>query len=760
MNQGSNNLSDLTQSQLLIWTGQQLSPNVPLYNSVYTFELSGEINVSDFQKAFQILIDNSDAMRTVFETIDNLPQTKLLDSISYQVELLNLSKERFANELFQTWLNERMKKRFELAEPLFDSVLINMPDNKFIWYFNQHHIICDASGVAVLYKLLSKIYTCLNDETTEDIYIPRFHNYIQYEKANRYNTKNVSSTAYWEKQLQSVPKNLKLYGKTVEESTTLSKRVSVSLGKQRTERLLEIARSKDFRLLNAHLSLFNIFASILSVYLSRVTNEQHIVSFGTPVHNRTTPDFKATPGLFIEFFPFVSEVRKEDTFLSLFKRISTVTYEFLRNASPGASTPKMNRAFNVILNYIITDFPDFHGLPAKAVWHHPDHTDSNHHLRLHVYNDDTDSIKLYFDLNLAVFTQKMFDTVPGHFIQLVDTFIENQNQSIGLASLLNESEFQRIVIDFNRQQEITNKTVLELFQIQVQKHPQKPAVSDKTKSLSYADLDEKSNQLAHYLIANEITAGERIAIYMNRSADLFVAILGAFKAGCAYVPIAGNNPRNRVIDRIKAAKAAIVLTDSQHAGGCDELQVPLVRIDTDWERIKKQDTTYPDNLISPEALAYIMFTSGSTGQPKGVQISQRALANYINWAGKEYGLTDHATFPLFTTIDFDLTVTSVFVPITIGASIIVYEESKHGPDLAIFDVIEDNRADVIKLTPSHLSLLTAQDLSNSRVRTMIVGGEDFKRDLAERITVSFPRQLKIFNEYGPTEATVGCLVHR
>src|SRR5688572_30663550 len=170
MNQDFNKLSDLTQSQLLIWTGQQLSPNVPLYNSVFTFEVSGEINVSHFQTAFQILIDKSDSMRTVFESIDDIPQTKLLDSVSYQVGLLDFSKEKLPNEYFQSWLNERTKKSFELSKPLFDSVLVKMPADKMIWYFNQHHLICDASGVPVQYKALTKIYRRLAEgATTTDI---------------------------------------------------------------------------------------------------------------------------------------------------------------------------------------------------------------------------------------------------------------------------------------------------------------------------------------------------------------------------------------------------------------------------------------------------------------------------------------------------------------------------------------------------------------------------------------------------------------
>jgi non-ribosomal peptide synthetase component F len=347
------------------------------------------------------------------------------------------------------------------------------------------------------------------------------------KKANRLDLKNSSVKAYWEEKLKSVPNNLKLYGKTVEGNTTLSKRVSLPLGSQRTAKLLEIAKEKDFCMLNSQLTLFNIFASILSIYLSRISNEQNNLTFGTPVHNRTTSDFKKTPGLFIEFFPFASEVKNEDTFTSLFKRVSTKAYEFLRNAQPGASTPKLNRAFNVILNYINTDFPDFNGISCDAVWRHPDHSDSSHHLRLHVYNDDADDecIKLYFDLNRAVFSEKMFETVPNHFLKLLDAFIENPNQSIGQASLLGEAEFQQIVLDFNRQKEVENKHVLELFQIQVRKNPQKTAVSDKTKNLSYADLDEKSNQLANYLIEKGITVGERVAIYMNRSEYLIVAYL-------------------------------------------------------------------------------------------------------------------------------------------------------------------------------------------------------------------------------------------
>src|SRR5215203_2047133 len=126
MNQAPDNLSNLTQSQLWIWTGQQLSPNVPLYNVVFTFELSGEIDLSLFRKAFQILVDQSDSMRTVFESHDHIPQSRILDSISYKPEFLDFSHEENPNEHFKSWLNQRKKINFDLAKPLFDSVLIKI----------------------------------------------------------------------------------------------------------------------------------------------------------------------------------------------------------------------------------------------------------------------------------------------------------------------------------------------------------------------------------------------------------------------------------------------------------------------------------------------------------------------------------------------------------------------------------------------------------------------------------------------------------
>ncbi len=743
----------LTQSQMSMWTGQMLEPENPLYNMVYTFDLRGEIKTDHFQKAFQGLVKRSDALRTVFEGSINEPRQRVLDEIEYELEIL----EDFDKTELENWIKKRSQKNLDLAKCTFDSALIKLSGERFIWFFNEHHLTTDARSSSLIFKKMSELYAASVSGDFEKVPpFPAYRNYITHEKLVRTSSEREAVKKYWQEKADALPDPPKLYGRENSKKETFSERIVVDLGVERSRALINLTNESDLRAFTTDLSLFNIFATILFAFLCRVSG-QNDLAIGTPVHNRPTPDFKQTPGLFIEFFPFACEVASEDTFQTLFKRISRETFEFLRNARSGASTPATNRKFNVILNYIDTDFPDFNGIPGEAIWRHPDRTDASHHLRLHVYNDKkAASIKLFFDLNRGVFNEPKLKTVPAHFLKILDSFIEDRVQGITENSLLSGAEYQNLVVDFNRETEKENPNVLELFRRQVKQNPERIAIKDKSQSLSFAELDERSNKLANLLIEKGINAGDRVSLHLKRSADLIVGILGTLKSGGVYVPISSSNPKKRVAEKVKLSESSMVLTHGELSGNLEGSEISIV----DFEKIERQSSKNPERKINPKNLAYIMFTSGSTGVPKGVKISHGALANYINAAGEKYCQTENPTFPLFTTIDFDLTVTSIFLPLTFGGNIEVYEESEAGtPDLAVLDVVEDNKADVIKLTPSHLSLIKDKDLSGSKIKTMIVGGEDLKTALAESISKSFPGGVKIYNEYGPTEAAVGCILH-
>ena len=186
----------------------------------------------------------------------------------------------------------------------------------------------------------------------------------------------------------------------------------------------------------------------------------------------------------------------------------------------------------------------------------------------------------------------------------------------------------------------------------------------------------------------------------------------------------------------------------------------VVTLDSDFSQIDRYATSNPEPAASPSNLAYVIYTSGSTGKPKGVLIEHRSLVNYIWWANQTYCRGERLTWPLFSSLAFDLTVTSIFTPLISGGRIVVYREDPGVRGLVILKVIEDKAADIVKLTPSHLAMIKDLDLAATRIRKLIVGGEDFKTELALDIAKKFGRPVEIYNEYGPTEATVGCMIHR
>jgi amino acid adenylation domain-containing protein len=248
-----------------------------------------------------------------------------------------------------------------------------------------------------------------------------------------------------------------------------------------------------------------------------------------------------------------------------------------------------------------------------------------------------------------------------------------------------------------------------------------------------------------------------VGVLLRHSTDTLVAILGILKSGAAYVPLDPEHPIKRVRQLLADSNTPVVVTTADLAGilGDDQVRVCL---DGDTPALDRQPTASPGVPVSAEAAAYVIYTSGSTGRPKGIVISHRALVNYIVWANATYLNGEPLRFALHSSLSFDLTVTSIFCPITTGGTVVAYSGVSAEP--AIFSALREDRVEVIKLTPSHLSLIAEKRDTPSRLRTLIVGGESLDTGLARRIHTKFDGRVAVFNEYGPTEATVGCMVHR
>jgi amino acid adenylation domain-containing protein len=364
-----------------------------------------------------------------------------------------------------------------------------------------------------------------------------------------------------------------------------------------------------------------------------------------------------------------------------------------------------------------------------------------------------------------------------HFRQLLEKALFDVNSRLEAIRFLSKHEKKQLLYDFNDTGAgyPENKTIYELFSEQVKKNPDRIALVEGDRNLGCRELNQRANRLAHLLRKKGVKPDTIVGIMLERSIQLVMGILAILKAGGAYLPIDTESPTNRVTSLLNDTRAPILLTDSQGVKNHSFLelqdnflshQAPYTTADIllmdDLSGCFTEGTgKNPEPGSHANNLAYTIFTSGSTGIPKGVLIDHGSLVNYTHWAAKNYLNTNEnqvVYFPFYTSSAFDLTVTSLFLPLITGNTIIIYSQEHKG--LEITKAIDDIRVGIIKLTPSHLKLLREKNSRNPNIQCLITGGEELETRLARDIGMHFSSSTKIFNEYGPTEATVGCMIHQ
>ncbi len=757
----------LTQAQMMLWLGQKLSPDAPLYNMAHAFHVSGPVDVSAFDQAFQAFLDRSDAFRSTITESDGVPRLRVPEHVAAEIEHLDFSDHNDPEAAFAAWSRERARRPFDLAHRMYDTALVRLGPERFAWYLNQHHLITDAWSTTLVFRLVAEYYgLALAGELATAPAPPTYRAFAEDQWQQRGSRRMASAEAHWRGRLEAAPETLpSLYGGSVGGEDTRNHRMTVDLGPERSERLRELAAAPEFRALTGHLSVFNLIATVLFSFLHRVSGQQDL-SIGTPAHNRPSPGLKETPGLFTEVLPLYARVEEDDSFRSLFGRVRDETMSFLLNAQPGVTVPELARSFNVVLNYIHSSMPAFHGWPTRNEWIHPGHADPGQVLRVQVHDfEGSGSLQVAFDVNDGAVDADARTRLPGHFLRLLDALLEDPDQLVGGPALLSieEAAGSAGALTGAVTEVAADRTVLALFEERATREPDATAVRAGFRVLSYSEVDRAANRLARRLIDQGVKPGMRVGVHLKRSPELVVALLATWKAGGAYVPMAADYPSERVRFMLEDAGASLLLTSGDLEEGGGVPSIPVLRVD-ETDLFDESGDSTPSRATDPlpsAALtdpAYIMYTSGSTGAPKGVVVEHRALQNYVTWATSCYG--SGLAFPLFSSISFDLTVTSLFVPLVSGGEVCVYPEKGGAVDLTLFDILDDDRVDIIKLTPSHLQLIRGRNLENARVRQLVVGGEDLKRDVAESVQRSLGPDARIYNEYGPTEASVGTVVHR
>ena len=368
--------------------------------------------------------------------------------------------------------------------------------------------------------------------------------------------------------------------------------------------------------------------------------------------------------------------------------------------------------------------------------------------------------EFHYDANL--FSIADIKRLAGHFQTLVESAVSNPEVKVSELEILSDRDRHQLLVEFNNTQTDypQNKRIHQLFEEQVQQTPDKIAVVFEDKQLTYAELNARANQLAHYLQKLGVVPDMPVGIYAERSLDIIIALLGILKSGGAYLPLDPALPAESLATRLRDAHASILLTQHSLVQTLPNCSAQVVCLDTDWHVIDRESNLAPYSEVKCENLVYLLFTSGSTGKPKGVAVEHRQLLNYL------YGILDRLdlrianSFATVSTFAADLGNTVIFPALCTGGCLHIISQERASDPVALANYFNHHPIDCLKIVPSHLAALLASSPTQFILPQthLILGGEAATWDLIETIHQQVPK-CQIFNHYGPTETTVGVLTY-
>lgn len=746
----------LTHAQLRIWYTEKLHSYTSLCNIGGTNRINGVVDFNLLEEAINNLVKFNDGLRLRIIEQNEAVYQYVSEHEPIRLDFKDFSIYENPDAELNKWVEEEASKPFVLENGrLFYFALFKISDNDCGYFAKFHHIISDGWSIKIVTEQICNNYVKLF--RGEEIKHQEQYSYLEYiDKERKYlnSDRFIKNKEFWYEKLKELPENFLVNSS----KRTEAKRSTIDLDKCLSSRI------KSFVSEN-RCSINTFFVSILLFYINISTQKEDII-IGTPVLNRSDKVEKNIFGMFTSTMPFRVKLSCEGTILDI---ISDV-HKGLKNCYVNQKYPydllasdlDLNRRgyenlFQFCVNYYNTKLAsEFNGVPSKVVEFHNGNQLYSLQLVIREWSD-TGCITLDLDYKTSDYTSVQITRIFKTLKTLIEQVLSNPYEKLCNLTYMSEEEKNELLYEFNStsKEYPSDKTVFQLFEEQVEKTPDRIAVSFGDEMLTYLELNQRANQLARFLRQNGVEQETIVGIMVSHSLDMVIAILGIIKSGGAYLPIDPEYPSDRIDYILKDSGAAVLLTDG-HDDKISDFNGRLISIHD-----KSMFTGEMHNLgfqSRPDHLVYVIYTSGSTGKPKGVMIEHRGLVNYIWWAKKLYVKSEEDAFALYSSLSFDLTVTSVFTPLIGGNKIVVYKDD--GDEYILHKIMRESKVSIIKLTPSHLSLLKDSDNRNSSVKRFIVGGEDLKTSLAASIHESFLGDIEIFNEYGPTETVVGCMIHK
>ncbi|SEU41903.1 amino acid adenylation domain-containing protein, partial [Myxococcus fulvus] len=744
----------LSFSQQRVWFLDQLEPGSPAFNIPAALVLAGALDVEVLRRTLEAVVHRHEALRTTFRAESDGPVQVIHAPAPFVLpltDLRDLAPEQREAEARRR-AGEHALQSFDLgAGPLLRAELLVLAEREHLLLLNLHHIVSDGWSISVIVREMSTLYGDLQAGRTPSLpELPlQYADFAAWQRGWLEGAELDRQLAWWQRQLDGAPQDLEL--PTDRPRTHLSRPrggvVSLAIAPAKAEAIEAFCHREG-------LTPFMFFLGAFQLLLSRYSGQDDI-SVGSPVAGRNRAELEGLVGFFLNTLVLRTKLDGDPTVRELLARVrETALGAYAHQHLPFEQLQPLrdlqqSPLFRVM--FILQNTPDADvSLPGLELRPGPD---EGHVAKFDMtlsMGRNTAGFTGELDYQVDLYDASTIERMTRHFLALVDVLVASPDRRLSTVTLLSDEERSRQLVTWNdTRADFPDTCVHTLFEAQVRRAPDALAASFEGSRLTYAQLDARANQLAHALRRRGVGPEVRVALSVERSLDVVVGLLGILKAGGAWVPVDPLLPRERLAFLLEDSGAAMLLTQAPLLERYPEAhRARALCLDTEQESLSRESAEAPVTGVHSGNLAYVLYTSGSTGQPKGTAVEHRSVANLVTHEARAYGIGPGERVLQFANLSFDLSVEEIFTTLTSGAALVLAPLEKVMPGAPLHALLRDEALTVISLTPAALAATPAEGLPS--LKTVISGGEALPSDVVAR----WAPGRRFLNTYGPTEATV------
>ena len=758
-------------AQQRLWFLDHIDPGTAVYTIPQAFHLTGPLQIALLARALQEIVRRHESLRTTFGSTEGTPLQLVTASLQLDVPTLDLrhlpAAERRAEA--QRLADQYAREPFKLESgPLLRAAVIVLDADAHVLLFNVHHIVCDGWSLALLFHELSELYRAFaagEPSPLPDIPI-QYPDYTLWQKEWLKGEELDRQLGYWREKLSGELPVLELpsFRGRPPRQTFQGGYIKFHISRELTDSVAALARREG-------ISLYMTLLGAFKVLLHRLSGQPEIL-VGSPIANRDRAEIESAIGFYTNTVVFRTSLEGHPTFKTVLARIKENALGVYANQDVpldrvvDAVHPERGSSHNPLFQVMFgfQKAPEAAlALPGVQVTPLLVHSGTSKFDLLMEMQEIPAGMQCFLEYSLDLFDEATAARFIEHFRTLIEGIARDPEQAIDEIPLLTEPERHQIIVDWNatKADYPESSCLHDLITAQAARTPDAIAVEFEASSLTYRELDRRSDLLSRYLRTLGVGPDVVVGVYLERSLDMVVGLLGILKAGFAYLPLDPAFPSDRLAYMVSDAKAPILLTQATLVASLPLHHARVVVLDTGWDQIcacaSADAGGPPEHPAGPSSLAYMIYTSGSTGKPKGVQIPHRAIVNFLTSMSREPGFAPGGKLLAVTTLSFDIAALELYLPLIVGGTVVLASRELAADGPALVAKLSSASVTMMQATPATWRMLLEAGFEKPAALTILCGGEAWPPGLSTQL---LERSTHLWNMYGPTETTVWSTCHQ